>query len=77
MHERTDARPNPLSDAHAAAMPDVDGPEPAVAARPLIEGLQIIAGSAPVCGPDDPFCELPPFDVPADATPVVAPSERR
>ncbi len=63
MHERTDERSNPLSNAYAAEKPGAVRPDPVMATHPLIEGLQIIAGSAPVCGPDDLFCELPPFDV--------------
>ena len=60
MGEQTYAQPDPI----AAARATTEG-QPS-AARPLIEGLQVIANGAPVCDPDDPFCELPaPATLPA------------
>lgn len=55
-----------------------DGASGPPALRPLIEGLQIIATGAAVCGPDDPFCELPaPATSPVESTPVASATDPR
>lgn len=65
MSEQASTPRDPVEAGHA------DSTDPPSAARPRIEGLQIVASGAAVCGPDDPFCELPaPATSPVESVPV-------